>query len=427
MKIKLLRYMFVLAIIMTGAIGFAGCGGNKELSYTEVTIGNAQYKSYQGDQNIGDYSYGDTINLNYTVRAVYLDSSKKDLTSSDYTVAYKFKGNDISSLPQTFEIGDYTIIITYQDTTCTLHFNVNPATKTYTTVVQGNKVQWTYGQAQPTIGVSDSSIVFDVNNNPYRYIEKSRVADPSAITELEVDASYSYDKDMLIKPGEYYVFTIVPATGNYAESVSSLREIRINKAALRAEIDGEAKATYTYSGYTLGKVKLGEVVSMPIITGIKDINNEIVQIVNWGWAEPNKEVDYSNNGDTVLLTFEFSDTVDWDWNDYYILPSDMSCELEIVQGQLQKANVVLDPFSTGAGLQIYVGEVGVVTNYPYWNCYKVMLGSSEIELTGDDTVLSIATPTDPGTYTYTISLKDKVNYTWQDGTNEDIVCSIVIE
>lgn len=420
MNKKLLGVIVILSVIFTGAILLAACE-TPALSALVVSVNGSEHET---SYDFGEFEVGSAPSLAYKVIAKYVDGGKKELTSSDYTAEYRFNGQVIASLPSAYnEAGDYSIDITYQEHTLFLSFRIGYAQKAYQTVLVG-KTQWAYGDEQPEIKLSDSSV--SVGENDLYRIEKSKVANPNNLTSEEFVNAQPYYKESTLEPGEYYLFIRVPQTGNFAEAYSSLKEVKVIKATPTVENASSLKATYTYSSYApvFGKIQSSELTfDGPVVK----LGAEEFQALTWNFE--NKELDSANNGETVKLIF----TLEEGYNKYYNTPATLDVPLEINKGVIDKPVIAEHGYAVDKENQIdiYVGEQGVSTSFD-WNACSLSMTkpngvTEKIDITDEhETHIYLDRQTKAGTYTYTVSLIDKTNYAWTDGGCGDITKQIVI-
>ena len=422
MNKKLLGVIVILSVIFTGAILLAACE-TPALSVLVVSVNGSEHET---SYDFGEFDVGSAPSLAYKVVAKYDDGSKKELTSSDYATEYRFNGQVIASLPSAYnDAGDYSIIITYQGRALTLSFQMGYAKKAYQTVLVG-KTQWAYGDEQPEIKLSDSSV--SVGENDLYCIEKSKVANSDNLTSEEFANARTYYKEFALDPGEYYLFIKVPQTGSFAEAYSSLKEVKVIKATPTVENASLLKATYTYSSYApvFGKIKSSELTFKEDGPVVK-LGAEEFQAITWKFED--KELDSANNGETVKLIF----TLEEGYEKYYNTPAIVNVPLEINKGVIDKPVIAEHGYAVGQEnlIDIYVGEQGVSTSFD-WNACSLSMtkpnGVAEtIDITAEhETHIYLDRQTKAGTYTYTLSLIDKTNYAWTDGTWGDVTKQIVI-
>lgn len=437
--------MFAFAFIFTGAICLASCGNNKEFSELIIEINGTEY---QTSYNFGDFECDTTPNITYKVYAKYTDGSKEEFNNTQYSTAYKLNGQEIESLPETFDatnVGIYNIDLSYEHFTFNIYFNIVYASTTYQTSPL-SKTEWAYGEEQPELSLVDNTI--ELNENCYKYIRKSDVTNPNLLTTEEINNAIPYSKDSPLDPGEYYLFIMVPQTGIYAETTSALLSVKVNKMQLVAEYSNLLKITYDYNNiwgddghYLVGNFKIqteNPQLSEPI--EIKTQNGELIQIVGWSLdIASDAEFNSTNDDNQLTLNFNFYEGNE-SYAEYYILPNAVSVTLEVIKGQFEKPNIreYTDPFDTVTPnkIDIYVGGENSSTNNYNWSMYvltvtKVGETTETIDINSVNsenmTHIYLNKPTEQGTYTYTVSLKDTTNYTWKDGTTNEVSFTITID
>lgn len=445
MKKKLFSFLLAFAFILTGAICLTACGGEKEFSELIIEVNGTQY---QLSYNFGNFECGTTPNLTYKVYAKYTDGSKEEFDKSKYSTEYRFNNQVIEALPETYgadNVGNYDIRLSHEHFTFNISFNVVYASKTYQTTAL-SKTIWSYGEVQPELSLVDDTI--ELNENCYKCIKKSDVANPNSLTTEEIYKATSYSIDSPLVPGDYYLFIMVPQTGIYAEMPSTLRSVTVNKMNLVAVYSNPLKVTYDYNTiwgddghYIEGNFQIQtENPQLSESIEIKTKNGELVQIVGCTLdIAPETEFNSTNNGDQLTLNFNFFEGNE-SYAEYYNLPESITVTLEVIKGQFEKPTIreYTDPFDTETPnkVDIYVGEESSSTNNYNWSFYVLTLtkpdGTTEtIDLNSVNpenmTHVYLNRPIEQGTYTYTISLKDTINYTWKDGTTNEVSLTINIE
>lgn len=418
MKRKLVGLIIALSVVLTVAVCLTACNESPTVDKLIVSVNNAEYES---TCDLGNFEIGTTPNLTYKVYAKYSDDSKKELTSSEYKTEYKFNGEKIDALPSTYGIGEYTIAISYEGRNITLLFNVIYASRTYQTVI--NKTQWAYGDEQPEIKVTPN---VEPDESAYRYVEKSKVANPGNFTIDDCNNNaHTYFKESPLDPGEYYLFAIVPQTENYAETLSVLKEVKVNKANITVENADSLKATYSYNSDVSGSINSSslQLAESPIVKS----GDELYQAIEWEFED--KELSSTNNGEKIKLNFTLSEGQE----KYYNAPDPIDVTMDI-----EKANILKPTVSDDRGelsenkIVIYVGEQGVTTWFGDWKAVNLTVtkpdGTTE-KVSIDEqqnTRILLDWPTKAGTYTYKLSLTDRTNYVWSDGTTADVVKEVII-
>lgn len=435
MKKRFFSFVLAFAFILIGVIWLTACRGKKQFSELIIEVNGTEY---QLSYNFGDFECGTTPNLSYEVYAKYTDGSKEEFNNSQYLTEYKFNRETINSLPETYEagnVGDYDIGLSYEHFTFNIYFRVVYASTTYQ-IAPLSKIVWSYGDEQPELSLVDKTI--ELNEDCYKYIEKSKVANPNHLTFEELSKAQTYNKDSALKPGEYYLFIMVPQTGIYAETPSNLRAVTVNKMNLVAVYSNPLKVTYDYGilwvdGYIEGNFQIKDLNTSGLFE-IQTKNGERVDGVSYTLANPDQELNSTNNGEQLTVNFNFSEGYE-NSAEYFNLPNSVSVTLEVIKGQFEKPTIreYEDGFDqeTPNKIDIYVGAYYASTYYN-WSFYVLTITKSDgtietIDINSESmTHIYLNRPTEQGTYTYTIKLKDTTNYTWEDGTNNEVVKEIVV-
>lgn len=426
-KKGMLGYIIAFAFVFISTIVLTACGGNPKFEKLVIDVNGTEQANDSYD--FGNFEYGTTPSLTYTVYAKYDDGSRKKLETSDYSEQFSLNGTTIQK-PTTFEVGNYSITLIYKEYNYTINFNVVYPSRTYQTVLNPSKTVWTYGSELPTLYLTDNTI--GLTDDCYRYIEQSYVANPNAPTQEELLNSHQYYKDIPLDlvPGSYYLYINVPQTGNYAATNSTLKPVTVNKGTLTVANANNIKAVYNYKySSTFGNIK-------PSDLNIVEKDNENIRTnpivkfagedfsdVTWEWVEPNKELNANSTG-TIKIKFNLPST----WQDKINNLDPIDIPLEINKAQILKPTID----DSGDQIDIYVGEQLSSTRFSEWNTVALTITnensvSENVDIAlQDETHIILDRKTVSGTYTYKLSLKDKVNYAWADGTTDDVVKQIVV-
>lgn len=242
MKRKIFSLIMAFALVATSAMCLVACGGGKEKDDDNKTVKNLAivygHKERDYEIDIGEFEYGEVINLNYTIYTRYDDNSKKELTSSEYTTTYQYNNQEITSLPQTYEVGEYKITITYKkDNTkkMLITFSVLKPKAEYK--ISLSKTEWRQGENGAIISFVGTSPEDDNRTFFYHYADLNDLSDRLHPTEFQLDYhGYVIGNTVPseLAPGEYYIYVIAKEDDNYRQSISNIIKVIVLPAENQA-------------------------------------------------------------------------------------------------------------------------------------------------------------------------------------------------
>lgn len=427
MKRKLFSFVLAFAFIITTAIGLTGCDDEPSLqgiliakNGEEATVDNISY---------GNFEVGSTgPTLNYKVYAKYDNGTKTELQSTEYSVVYEFNGNAIDSLPSVYSnTGCYTIKITYKEHQGSVSFNIEQSSTNY--IIVTSKTTYQYPEKLVELKINDNTAT--ENDISYYYIAKTFVADKNNPTENELSNKISYSAGLQLDPGSYYVFAEINAHGNYQAGITDLKEITINKGLLL--IDDTVKSNnntfnYAYTNQYIGKATLA------------NINTNYVEATILNYPTDELETNPNANKINVPISFENPTTIlnyetyqpgkiekvvvklDSNLSKYYNTPAGWDATITVEQAQIEVPTIDIENFNP-AGENDIKNLYLYFSNFSWFNSFEIKKGgipfTPKVESENGDKI-SLDTITTTGTYSYTLSLKDKENYTWSNSSSNDI-------
>lgn len=417
MKKKFLSFIIAFAFIISTAIGLTACGGNDpDLMGIGIVYNNEEHKD-NGSYYIGSFEKGTNINLNYKVKAYYSDNTSKELTSSQYQVKY-YKSVDnneveISSLSQPLDIAYYKIKISYESLAYSLDFNVEKASRLYQLQVSGSREIY-YGQSKPTISVVGAANI-DSEDINYICVPTNQPESATAPTEEELNGqTWDYISSESFAPGSYFLYATVAEQEECKAGRTNFVRFTVKKGQLEFTNPEEklTSLTFTYSGNLSGDVN------------VDILNNELGSVELYNKHNQSAKVD----GNIRVVKSSDQDVLNYNT---YNTGVQRTLAVEILQSSeyyeaitwtctvtVQKGTIVKPTLQDGTEF-IYLDTGDIDT---WWDHIHIVRDDQTIPTNGEYTkqLTLNDTLTEPGTYTYTLSLVDSDSYTWADGTTDPI-------
>lgn len=451
LKNKILNMVVAVLFAVTTAFCLTACVGGNDREVTNCgMIINGSDKGNNKYIDLGSFTYtGNNPISNYTVYAVYDDGTKTTLEDGefDYQMTYTDKsGNHSEDFPDGYPIGSYYLKITYDIWEISVNFEIEPIKNQNKFIIESQgALTIDFQTQQPTIDFNSASKQkladqgITVDNEFYqehrRYISVNDVANPNALTQDEIAQSSTYDSTVTLPVGQYYLFMTVPAYNNYSATHSNLIRLTINKIQLVVENADNLTVTYDYNraygkigNFTVQDIynltqNLQESIRIKDLTVNQDAGGSDVPLVKtFSAADAAKTFNYSNNKNQLTVEFAFSEDFQ---KDIYLLPEPVKVTLVV-----EKANLDKPEISSFNGNNIRI-ELSESTNI-FWQVCDFTLtkpdGSTEtLNFNNEEykNFVNYSVETN-GTYTLTITLKDKTNYAWKDGSTDDIVKTLDI-
>lgn len=378
------------------------------------------------------------------VTAIYTDNSTKVLNSDEYSIEFKKNFELIDEIKTVPDVGYYEINVYYDGVGGHgRSFTIIPSP--YYTISLSHKT-WIYGEEDiPKVSLANYQLQ-EGDSVDYYCIEKSVYdRDPS---------SYAYDwtnvenGNIILDAGQYYVFAKITFINesNYTglTVIDNNALITVNKKTITVtpeNASGVSALKFDYSNsYNFpqfdGNYLIGDL-------ALKDIyienNHKTISGVEgrFEWKNPDQTLNASNNEQSYSIIF-----IPYSSNNYNVFYSD---EITL---QVSIEKCVVDDKST---LDIYFADSKTKTITYDGKEHSLLLESFEIFKAGGE-LLNIVTFTqngksvvvreenlegglvdyyvdglkEVGTYTFTVSIVDKDNYCWKDGTKDDATFTVEI-
>ncbi|HIU96957.1 MAG TPA: hypothetical protein IAB15_00500 [Candidatus Ornithoclostridium faecigallinarum] len=417
--------------------------------------------------DLGAFPYGtayEDILPTFKVNLCYSDGSTKELAAGDYTVSYvKIEEEDVplQSIPAVPDAGLYQIIFDKDEFQARMFFTVESVVRTDLTLSLPRN-EWEYDEANPTPTVEGYSATD--GDEPLFYCVDKAVFD--ALTDEQKAEYWRHTIPMYnlggepctVAVGEYYAYAEIPQDNNFTVSYTAItpeNAFTVKKAVLHYDsaVSSNLQAVFNYHSGILGGINLGNlniaVKDFSIATGLKDRTGAEI-LGQYVWADSSVTVDSDDNGKTFAARYELdsvceaSYTVE-DGGIPVILTVNkgavMQPQLSIDSDNAHSANESFGPYPDNALPYAVVNDDGGynVRIFGEWDKNIIEITVKRLNSDGSSTTNKvtglIGTLLDDGTYKYclnwafidpaeyavTLSLKDKTNFTWYDGTSEDSV------
>ena len=386
------------------------------------------------------------------VTVVYTDNSTKVLNSDEYSIEFKKNSELIDEIKTVPDVGYYEINVYYDGFCQGGSFNIIPSP--YYTILLSRKA-WTYGEEDiPEVSLANYQLQ-EGDSVCYYYIEKS-VYDNLSEEEKRYPSSNVYywtnveNGNIILDAGQYYVFADITFINESNHTgltvVDNNALITVNKKTITVtseDATGVSALKFDYSNSY--NVSLGQPDGDYLIgdLALKDIslenNHKTISGVEgyFNWEDPEQTLNSSNNGHSYSIIF-----IPYSSNNYNVFYSD---EITL---QVSIEKCVVDDKST---LDIYFADSQTKMITYDGEEHSLLLDSFEIFKAGGE-LLNIVTFTqngksvvvreenleggsdnfyvdglkEVGTYTFTVSIVDKENYCWEDGTTDDATFTVEI-
>ena len=439
-------------IILPAVFLLSACGDKKVQSITvdDLSVGS-----------LAEYEYGTSTDEIYSlenmkVTAIYDDNSTKVLNSDEYNIEFSKNSSPIDEIKSIPDVGNYSINISYDVVSADFSFSIIPSeTPFYTTSLSHRS--WTYGEEDnfPTLTLGNYQLQ-EGDSVSYYYIEKSIYDN---LSEQEKLYPYSYANDWTyiadgtntLDAGQYYVFADINFANesNYTglTVIDNNTLITVNKKTVvvtPAHAAGVSALKFDY-GNSYNTSSDGKYIIEAIALKLITLYNNSVTISDiagrFEWKNPDQTLNASNNGQAYPIVFipDYS-------NNYEIVYSEGELTLPVtiekgVVGNPEKMKIYFEntneettiPYdgqehsvllNNHFDIHNYGGELKNIVTFKNQKGEDVAVRYEELEGGLDE--LYIDGLKEKGTYTFTVSLVDKINYCWEDGTVEPVTFTICI-
>ena len=416
--------------------------------------------------DLGAFPYGtayEDILPTFKINLYYSDGSTKELAAGDYTVSYiKVEEEDVplQSIPAVPDAGFYQIIFDKDTFQARMIFAVESVVRTDLTLSLPRN-EWEYDEANPTPTVEGYSAT-DGDEPLFYCVDKAAF---DALTDeqkaeywLHLTPMYNMGEvPCTIAVGEYYAYAEIPQDNNFTVSYTAVtpeNAFTVKKAVLHYDsaVSSNLQAVFNYHSGIRGGINLGDinitVKDFSIATGLKDRTGAEI-LGEYVWAD-SSVVDADDNGKTFDAIYQLDPLCE---ASYTVENGSIPVTLTVNKGAVTQPQLSIDSDNAHSAYESFGPYPGNALPYAVVNddgkYYVRIVGEWDkniIEITvkrlnsdGSSTTGKVAglrgTLLDDGTYKYclnwafidpaeyavTLSLKDKTNFTWYDGTTEDSV------
>lgn len=416
--------------------------------------------------DLGAFPYGtayEDILPTFKVNLCYSDGSTKELAAGDYTVSYvKVEEEDVplQSIPAVPDAGFYQIIFDKDTFQARMIFTVNMAERTDLTLSLSRN-EWEYDEIPARLTVGGYSVG---EVSPVYYCVSKDAFD--ALTDEQKAEYWLYVTPMYnmgevpctIAVGEYYAYAEIPQDNNFTVSYTAVtpeNAFTVKKAVLHYDsaVSSNLQAVFNYHSGIQGGINLGNinitVKDFSIATGLKDRTGAEI-LGEYVWENSSVSIDSDDNGTAFPARYQLNSL----YEACYIvedgsIPVTLTVnkgaviqpQLSIDSDNAHNANEGFGPYPDNALPYAVVNDDGGynVRIFGEWDKNMIEITVKRLNSDGSSTTNKVAgligTLLDDGTYKYclswafidpaeyavTLSLKDKTNFTWYDGTTEDSV------
>ena len=414
--------------------------------------------------DLGAFPYGtayEDILPTFKVNLCYSDGSTKELAAGDYTVSYvKVEEEDIplQSIPAVPDAGFYQIIFDKGTFQARMIFTVESVVRTDLTLSLPRN-EWEYDEANPTPTVGGYSVG---EVSPVYYCVSKDAFD--ALTDEQKAEYWLYVTPMYnmgevpctIAVGEYYAYAEIPQDNNFTVSYTAVtpeNAFTVKKAVLHYDsaVSSNLQAVFNYHSGIQGGINLGNinitVKDSSIATGLKDRTGAEI-LGEYVWENSSVSIDSDDNGTAFPARYQLNSLCE---ACYTVEDGSIPVTLTVNKGAVMQPQLSIDsdnahnanegfgPYPDNALPYAVVNDDGGynVRIFGEWDKNIIEITVKRLNSDGSSTTNKVAgligTLLDDGTYKYclswafidpaeyavTLSLKDKTNFTWHDGTSED--------
>ena len=417
--------------------------------------------------DLGSFPYGtayEDILPTFTVRQYYSDGSTKELAAGDYTVSYvKVEEEDVplQSIPAVPDAGFYQIIFDKDTFQARMIFTVESVVRTDLTLSLPRN-EWEYDEANPAPTVGGYSAT-DGDEPLFYCVDKAAF---DALTDEQKAEYWLYVTPMYnmgeipctIAVGEYYAYAEIPQDNNFTASYTAVtpeNAFTVKKAVLHYDsaASSNLQAVFNYHSGIQGGINLGNinitVKDFSIATGLKDRTGAEI-LGEYVWENSSVSIDSGDNGTEFPARYQLNSLYE---ACYTVEDGSIPVTLTVNKGAVMQPQLSIDsdkahsanegfgPYPDNALPYAVVNDDGGynVRIYGEWDKNTIEITVKRLNSDGSSTTNKvtglIGTLLDDGTYKYclywafidpaeyavTLSLKDKTNFTWYDGTTDDSV------
>ena len=466
---KFLGLIVLLVALAVCAAALVACNPS---SGDQATPQSIQFEDKDGadrstfwDLGIFDYgtAYADIL-PSFTLNLYYSDGSTKELAAGDYTVSYiKIEEEDVplQSMPAVPDAGYYQIVFDKDELQARMIFTVNMAERTDLTLSLSRN-EWEYDEANPTPTVGGYSAT-DGDEPLFYCVDKAAF---DALTDEQKAEYWLYVTPMCnmgevpctIAVGEYYAYAEIPQDNNFTASYTAItpeNAFTVKKAVLHYDsaVSSNLQAVFNYHSGIQGEINLGNINittrDFSVTTALKNKTGAEI-LGQYVWADSSEPIDADDNGKTFAAIYQLDSQCE---ASYTVENGSIPVALTVNKGTVRQPQLFIDSsnvHSANEGFGPYPGNeyryvvVNDESGYKIsiddgtWNKDGIVrISFNCLNADGTDATVEVTSLmgtlqpdgtykywlnhdfSEPALYTITLSLKDKTNFTWHDGTSED--------
>ena len=463
------KFLGLIVLLVTLAVCAAALVACDPGSGNQATPQSIQFEDKDGADrstywDLGAFPYGtayEDILPTFKVNLCYSDGSTKELAAGDYTVSYvKVEEEDVplQSIPAVPDAGFYQIIFDKDTFQARMIFTVNMAERTDLTLSLSRN-EWEYDEIPARLTVGGYSVG---EVSPVYYCVSKDAFD--ALTDEQKAEYWLYVTPMYnmgevpctIAVGEYYAYAEIPQDNNFTVSYTAVtpeNAFTVKKAVLHYDsaVSSNLQAVFNYHSGIQGEINLGNinitVKDFSIATGLKDRTGAEI-LGEYVWENSSVSIDSDDNGTAFPARYQLNSLCE---ACYTVEDGSIPVTLTVNKGTVTQPQLSIDsdnahnanegfgPYPDNALPYAVVNDDGGynVRIFGEWDKNIIEITVKRLNSDGSSTTNKvtglIGTLLDDGTYKYclnwafidpaeyavTLSLKDKTNFTWYDGTTED--------
>ena len=465
---KFLGLIVLLVALAVCAAALVACDPG---SGNQATPQSIQFEDKDGADrstywDLGAFPYGtayEDILPTFKVNLCYSDGSTKELAAGDYTVSYvKVEEEDVplQSIPAVPDAGFYQIIFDKDTFQARMIFTVNMAERTDLTLSLSRN-EWEYDEIPARLTVGGYSIG---EVSPVYYCVSKDAFD--ALTDEQKAEYWLYVTPMYnmgevpctIAVGEYYAYAEIPQDNNFTVSYTAVtpeNAFTVKKAVLHYDsaVSSNLQAVFNYHSGIQGGINLGNinitVKDFSIATGLKDRTGAEI-LGEYVWENSSVSIDSDDNGTAFPARYQLNSLCE---ASYTVENGSIPVALTVNKGTVRQPHLLIDSYNVHSANEGFGPYPDNEYRYVVVNDedgYKISIDDGtwdkdgivrisfdRLNADGTDATVEVKSLTgtlqpdgtykywlnsvfsEPALYTITVSLKNKTNFTWSDGTTED--------
>ena len=462
---KFLGLIVLLVALAVCAAALVACDPGNQATPQSIQFEDKDGADRSTYWDLGAFPYGtayEDILQTFKVNLCYSDGSTKELAAGDSTVSYvKVEEEDVplQSIPAVPDAGYYYIVFDKDEFQARMFFTVESVVRTDLTLSLPRN-EWEYDEANPTPTVGGYSATD--GDEPLFYC-----VDKAAFDALTVEQKAEYWRHTMpmynlggepctVAVGEYYAYARIPESDNYAASYTAITPetaFTVNKAVLHydAAVADNLWAVYNFnSNGVIDGVNLGATSittrDFSVTTALKDKTGAEI-LGQYVWADSSVTVDADDNGKTFDAIYQLDPLCE---ASYTVENGSIPVALTVKKGTVRQPQLLIDsyvysanegPYPDNEYRYVVVNDEGgykISIDDGTWDKDGIVrISFNRLNADGTDATVEVKSLmgtlqpdgtykywlnhvfSEPALYTITVSLKNKTNFTWSDGTTED--------